>query len=617
MKNTPSSRRVAVAAGVMLTCVGGAPVAGAGVESGSETVVLQLATIDQVNGNGQAYGPEAFVNNLESISDGQLHVEVLVDYGAGDAEAESQIVEDIATGEIDGGWPTVRAFANAGIPGLEAVEAPMTITSYDAERELVSGPIAETVLSRLEGTGIVGLNLAVGPLRRPFAGGEPLLGPEDWQGARFRAYNSPVQADAVTALGGEPVNIGFGWLDEVAAGNLRGAEFDIAQYYINGLSTEAGLVTSNVVLWPKVYVLSLSQQTFDALTDEQRGWVTQAAEQASQTSVEATYDETTLARELCESGTRFIPASPEQIDALRAAVAPVIDGLAADPNNVDLLAGIQALAADYPDPDIPDVPDDCQQPATAATPASTPVETAAGTADSAAGDATTFPEGVYLAESPNGDILTMTYGDGVWRGFLEDGTMDCVSTYTVENGRIWLTSSSDVRWACGNPPGLLFLDAAWTFEGDQLRLTDINSDPGAVRAFGLPWTRVADDSDAVNDPDGFPEGVYRVVAPDGTVVTDVLMDGVWSGGFIDGGRLDCSFTYELESGRISVTTSSCPGTPPNFMLFDATWTFDGNQLQFTDIHSDPDTVRDFGRPRTRIAVGADAQSESGGSTSVP
>ena len=42
---------------------------------------------------------------------------------------------------------------------------------------------------------------------------------------------------------------------------------------------------------------------------------------------------------------------------------------------------------------------------------------------------TRFPEGVYLAESPSGEVVTMTYGDGVWRRILEDGTVDCVSTY--------------------------------------------------------------------------------------------------------------------------------------------------------------------------------------------
>ena len=52
-------------------------------------------------------------------------------------------------------------------------------------------------------------------------------------------------------------------------------------------------------------------------------------------------------------------------------------------------------------------------------------------------------------------------------------------------------------------------------------------------------------------------------------------------------QIDCSFTYEVESGRIMLTSSSCPGLPPNFMFLDATWTVDGDQLQFSDIHSNP------------------------------
>ena len=168
MKNSSTRRRAALGVGVVLAAGWAGSVATASVPPLEEAVVLRLATIDAVNGNGQAYGPEAFVNNLDAISGGQIQVEVLTDYGEGDAEAESQIVEDIAAGEIDGGWPTVRAFANAGIPGLEAVEAPMTITSYDAEKELVSGR-SPTRAGRLEGTGVVGLSLAVGPLRRPFA----------------------------------------------------------------------------------------------------------------------------------------------------------------------------------------------------------------------------------------------------------------------------------------------------------------------------------------------------------------------------------------------------------------------------------------------------------------
>lgn len=106
-------------------------------KSGGDTVVLRLATIDLVNNNGQSYGPQAFVADLAKVSGGRIKVEVTTEYGAGAAEAESNLVKAIASGEVDGGWPSTRAFANGGISGLAAVEAPMTVTSYAAEKTLV------------------------------------------------------------------------------------------------------------------------------------------------------------------------------------------------------------------------------------------------------------------------------------------------------------------------------------------------------------------------------------------------------------------------------------------------------------------------------------------------
>ena len=144
--------------------------------------MLRLATIDRVNNSSQSYGTRGFRRNLADVSGGRIKSD-------GDRirwrrrRAESNLVKAIASGEVDGGWPSTRAFANAGITGLEAVEAPMTLTSYAAEKTLVSGPVADKLLAKLDGTGVVGLKLAVGPLRRPFAAKAPLLAPEDWAGA--------------------------------------------------------------------------------------------------------------------------------------------------------------------------------------------------------------------------------------------------------------------------------------------------------------------------------------------------------------------------------------------------------------------------------------------------
>ena len=407
-------------------------------KAGAETVVLKLATIDLVNNNGQSYGPEAFVENLEKVSGGRLKVEVTTKYGQSAPEAESDLVEAIASGEVDGGWPSTRAFANAGITGLEAVEAPMTLTSYAAEKALVSGPIADKLLAELDGTGVVGLELAVGPLRRPFAAEAPLLGPEDWAGATFRVSNSPVQIDAVRLLGATPVNLSLGWIDEVRTGRLRGVEFDIAQYAAMGQTTEAGNVTANVVLWPKVFVLSINQKRFDALSDEQQDWVREAADEAMQVSVDSTYDETTLAQELCGKGARFIAASPDQIAALRSSLQPVLEGLAGDPANGALLAEIQAIAADHPEPDVPPVPEDCRQ----------------GTVDApstggASAEVSDLPDGDYRVEISTDDLAaagldnhdgksgrwTLTVRDGMYEMRcrpIDDPGIDCGQS--VEDG---------------------------------------------------------------------------------------------------------------------------------------------------------------------------------------
>jgi TRAP-type C4-dicarboxylate transport system substrate-binding protein len=405
-----------IAAAATVALVAACSVAPPTDKSGSDTAVLRLATIDRVNNNGQSYGPEAFVENLEKVSDGRIRVEVTEDYGSGAPEAESNLVKAIASGEVDGGWPSTRAFANAGITGLEAVEAPMTLTSYAAEKTLVSGPVADKLVAKLDGTGVVGLDLAVGPLRRPFAAKAPLLGPEAWKGVTFRVYNSPVQTDAVRMLGATPVNLGHkGWADEVQAGRLRGLEFDIAQYAHAGNTTEAGNVTANVVLWPKVFVLAISQERFDALTDKQKDWVREAADKAMQVSVNATYDETSIAQDLCGKGTRFMAASPDQIAALRTRLQPVLDGLAADPASGTLLKEIQAIAANHPRPDVPTVPKDCQQ-------GKADKKSAGAVPD----DIADLPDGEYRVEITTDDVAAagLDNGDGksgTWTLTIHEG----------------------------------------------------------------------------------------------------------------------------------------------------------------------------------------------------
>jgi TRAP-type C4-dicarboxylate transport system substrate-binding protein len=502
------------AAGALLlaACVGGSVD-----KAGGDTLVLRLASIDEVNSNGQAYGPQAFVDQLAAVSGGRIKVEVQEAYGEGAADAESKLVRAIASGEVDGGWPATRAFANAGLPGLGAVEAPLTISSYAAQKELISGPVAGTLLGRLDGSGVVGLGLAVGPLRRPFAAETTLLGPEDWRGAPFRVFNSPVQTATVEALGAQPKNLGFGWIDEVQNGKLRGTEFDLGQYAKNGYGTQVGNVTANVVLWPKVYVLSLSAKRFDALTRQQRDWVRDAAARAVRASVDAKYDESAIARELCTRKARFHEASRAQIAELRAKVRPVLDRLAADPADAALLKQIQAIAARNPEPERLDVPGECRQGiATVSALGSIP---STGSA---------LPDGVYRVELTPADLAGRSNDDGLsgtWTLKVRRGTyeLSCrpIATRGIDCGhedydgpldvgdlrgtgdRVYFMYRPD-RLAqltgCRLPvsqtrPGACFAGLpyvmTWELRGDQLTFSEYTRDWSNVQFILEPWQKIA------------------------------------------------------------------------------------------------------------------------------
>lgn len=398
----------AVAVGLS-ACQGGGTVD----KSGGETTVLRLASIDDINNNGQSYGPQAFVDGLAAVSGGRLKVEVLQNYGGNTTDSESGLVKAIAAGDVDGGWPSTRAFARAGLPGLEVVEAPMTVTSYAAQKELATSAVAGTLLSRLEGTGVRGLGLAVGPLRRPFAAEAPLLGPDDWTGASFRAFNSPVQEDAIRALGANPVNVGEGWDDQVRQGRLRGIEFDVAQYHNNNLLTLAGNVTANVVLWPKMFVLAVHEGRFAALTGQQRDWVRTAAERAVRASVDATYDEAGVAAKLCAAGVRFRDASPAQVEGLRARLRPVVTALGADP----VLRDIQTIAARNPAPEPLNAPAACR------------LGVAPRAADAVPMAVSSLPDGTYRTEITLDDMRAggfnlSTGSSGTWTLRVARGTYE-------------------------------------------------------------------------------------------------------------------------------------------------------------------------------------------------
>ncbi|WP_438853564.1 TRAP transporter substrate-binding protein [Agromyces sp. M3QZ16-3] len=483
--------------------------------TGSSTLTLKVATIDgDVDTTGQLAGVTAFLDALEAESGGAIEVNLETDYGDGVAEAESDLVRAVADGEVDLAWPATRAFAAAGIDGLRSIEAPMLIANHDAERALIEGEAPSLIADRLDEEGMVALGLLMGPLRRPFAVDAPLLRPEDWSGVRFRVFNSPMQVQSVASLSGRPVPAGVDWSDRLRAGELDGAEIDVRQYRHLGMTTEAPWVAADVVLWPKMLVLAINRDRLESMSDEQRGWIESATRTAVDASLAADYDETAAVRELCELDVRFVRGDEASIAALRERTAPVLDELAGDPDEAELLAAVRAAAAQHPDAYVPPIPDGCDDP-----------EALASTIEDRA--AALPPDGRYRVEVTQDEVLAAGLSTepgypGTWTLDLRDGEYafrcqvisdprhDCgngelPADQVLEAGRLVANGADVVTFvydqdvhsqyvACPKDCySVQDVTAGWRLDGDALVFGDVD---GEMPVNGLlviePWARIGD-----------------------------------------------------------------------------------------------------------------------------
>lgn len=298
----------------------------------TETITLRIGT-DDSPGVPAADQIEEFARRVEQLSNGQIAIEP-VWHAAGDTSDWDQTVAQLVIGgELDLGLIPHRAWDTLGVTSLQPLSTPFLITNEDLLNEVISGALAEPLMAGLPDAGVTGLAMFPEGLRRAFAFEDGMLHPDDFAGTTLRVPTSSVSAAMYEALGAT--------IDDARTDPAKHAGRETS--FLHGKEPNTSTVPGNVALYPKVNVLVVNDAVRTALSDAQVRVLVSAGDATREWVIAATVDEQRHADEFCAFGGSIVHASAEQLRALEDATTPVVEQIANEPGNREIVDAIAAL----------------------------------------------------------------------------------------------------------------------------------------------------------------------------------------------------------------------------------------------------------------------------------
>ena len=446
-------------------------------KAGPSVQAVRALTLANVDGDDTSVAP--FAEAVRSLSSGTLVIDTALDWRPGDPQREGELVKDVEADKADLGIEPARSFDTVGITSFEALQAPFLINSTALETKVLSSSISGQMLDGLSPSGLIGLAIVPGPMRRLLGRSRVLATVADLRGATIGIRPSHMTEKTLEALGAKPVVYTVGGAIPLAT--LDGIETNILAIEGNGYDAGAAALTSNIDLWPRPSAIFVNAKVFAGLSAEQQTWLREAGSRAGTGVVtEIVQGEATSAAIMCRRNLRFVDATPADLGALRQAVEPVYTDLESDPATKAFIAQIEAMrgsgdAAPEPAPA-------CLQPASSPSPAlsSAPVTSIDGSWE------VTITKDQYMATKPPPDPSEIDPSN--WGHFtmdLQAGRINCcpndknVGTFSLDGNHMHAVF----------PDGTVF-DVTWSiYKGKlQLGVWPTGVSPTGWRA--QPWTRV-------------------------------------------------------------------------------------------------------------------------------
>lgn len=288
--------------------------------SASASVNLKVAYADpetSVFGKGAA----AFAEKLEELSGGTMTCTM---YPNGTLGSISEVAAMIQQGTCDVS-PIVTSSLVDFCPELGVFDLPFLFADYDEAREIINGEAGEYLAGKMAESNMhVGSWMTMG--FRETTSKKPINSLEDFKGLKIRTQSNEVHQAIFSALGAAPTIISFSELyTAMEQGTVDAQENPYVNIQNNAYyEVQDYLVETNHVF--QLAALLISGSTYDKLTDEQKGWVDEAAAYAADVEWDATMTDNETAKQACiDAGMTYVELDHDELLAATESVYDTYD----------------------------------------------------------------------------------------------------------------------------------------------------------------------------------------------------------------------------------------------------------------------------------------------------
>ena len=268
-------------------------------------LAAQTVTVGHTTSDNSHYsvGVDAFKKTLEELSGGEFTVE---EHPSGALGGERAMIEGLQIGTIDTIITSTGPLGNF-VPETYVLDLPFLFADYDQARCVLDGEIGQDLLDQIGQNNLVGLAWTENGFRHLTNSLRDVKTPEDAAGLKIRTMENQMHMAAFEEMDVHPTPMAFPELfTALQQGTVDGQENPVSVI----LTSNLWEVQDHMTLTGHVYspaIMLASPVLWDGLSDEQKGWFTQAAKAGAEaTRAEVSRLETEGVKELKDRGVTVV-----------------------------------------------------------------------------------------------------------------------------------------------------------------------------------------------------------------------------------------------------------------------------------------------------------------------